>query len=117
MNPQVGANRYRLRITDQNGYFTYSNVVEIRDASAGVFVEAWPNPASDVLNLRVATDGQRSWNLQITDLMGREMLAQSHQESGVWGLDLSTWAAGSYILNIRDAKTGETIATKKLVVN
>lgn len=117
LSPLAGVNRYRLRITDQNGFFTYSNVVEIRDAAAGIFVETWPNPTNDILNLRVATDGQRTWNLQITDLTGRLVLEQSHQESGIWSLDLSTWAAGSYILNIRDAKTGEKIASKNLVVN
>jgi hypothetical protein len=114
--PLSGTNRYRLKIYDQNGYFTYSNVVEIRDAGADVTVDVWPNPATDRVSIQLSTDGQRSLDVQLTDLTGRVIFHNAYHQSGVWEHDFSTWARGSYILSVVDTKTGEKVYAKPLVL-
>jgi hypothetical protein len=117
INPIIGTtNRYRLKIYDQNGYFTYSNVVEIRDAGAGVEVDVWPNPANDRVNLKLQSDGQRNLRVRITDLTGRVMMQKEYAQSGIWENDFSSWSRGSYILTVVDGKTGEQVYSKQLVL-
>jgi Secretion system C-terminal sorting domain len=112
----TGSNRYRLKIYDKNGFFQYSNIVEIRTAGAGVEVNVWPNPATNRVSLQLITDGKRSLNVQVTDLTGRILLQQQHSQSGSWENDFSTWARGSYIVTVMDAQTGEKVYSKPLVL-
>jgi hypothetical protein len=114
--PLTGTNRYRLKIHDQNGHFTYSNVVEIRDAAAGVTVEVWPNPASSEVNVQLLSDGQRNLAVNVTDLAGRSMLQKTYHQSGIWEHDFSAWARGSYILTVVDVATGEKVYARQLVL-
>jgi len=72
----------------------------------------YPNPASDVVN--VSMDNLAYGQVELLDAFGRSVMKKSLTSVGQFQLDLSGFAVGTYILNVR---TDEGIATKRLHID
>jgi hypothetical protein len=70
--------------------------VETPPVARRLELEAWPQPARDVLHVRV-DGGTGSAHIVLTDLLGREQL-RTHIEHGTAILDFSGLARGVYLL-------------------
>lgn len=92
---------YRVKQTDYDGAFSYSNVVVAEPGGSGEeVIGLTPNPAGSRLNLTGVPEGLTSY--RIVDLNGREL------EQGVFQgtspqLDCRALKAGAYILRLRSA--------------
>ena len=99
---------YRLKIMNTDGSFSYSNTLSMRNISETDFsVMAYPNPATDVLHLRVhaaATGGQAI----LTDVTGKTVKTQAIVGSND-AIDIRGISAGMYLLHYSDATHNETI--------
>ncbi len=79
----------------------------LREMDLSAVVEAWPNPADQLLNVRyeAAFDGQPI--VRLTDMLGRTVLqTQTAVAAGVNTLELNTagLAAGHYLLHVVDGQ-------------
>ncbi|MBK6994239.1 MAG: fibronectin type III domain-containing protein [Lewinellaceae bacterium] len=72
-------------------------------------LELFPNPASDVLNLRFSGDILQQHQLVVTDAMGRVVSQQSFQPS----LNVTAFAPGVYFVSLLEE--GRRIATQRFV--
>lgn len=93
--PQSGANYYRLKQTDMDGAFTYSEIKQLtfgRDNSISIY----PNPAKDMVNVKVA-DWSKVAAVRILDVNGK-ILFQTQNASN--GISLGAMANGNYILQL-----------------
>lgn len=84
--------------------------LDVIDLSAGDDLQIYPNPAVSVLY--ILSPKARVESIQLTDITGRRVLAQSNFDSKEGSLDLSGLAPGVYILTM---KTDKKTVTKKVV--
>ncbi|MEL6650994.1 MAG: T9SS type A sorting domain-containing protein [Bacteroidota bacterium] len=101
---------YRLKQVDLDGRFDYSKVVELQLSTSNrqLSLEAYPNPAEDVLHIRMNYEGAARF--KVISSTGQVIFARDFYSSEmVQALDLevSDWPAGIYSV-ILDADRGRT---------
>ncbi len=110
--PLSGLSYYRLKQIDNDGKFTYSPVVTIRNQS---LVEAtfYPNPTSGKLTISLPQEQlATAVKVRITDLSGREVKTLTLPATGE--TDLSELKAGTYLITV---DTANQRTTRRIVKN
>lgn len=106
--PVSGTNFYRLKQTDIDHKFTYS---EVKQAVFGLnnAISIYPNPATNMINVKIA-----DWNnvaaVTIMDINGKVVLQAVDASKGIY---LGSIANGNYILQVE--QTNGDIASFKIV--
>ncbi len=93
-NPHYGINYYRLKQTDYDGKFAYSNIVSINIAKD--IISVYPNPTTGKLTVN-ATNLNR---IEVVDLHGRILLNFDKFEDNIAVFDMSTLPKGIYYIKI-----------------
>ena len=97
---------YRLKITDADGSFRYSQVVRIRPFNREESIQLMPNPAVNKAMLQVP-DLLSGAMVTITAADGKLMNRQLM--TGVtMHLDIHTWPAGVYFIHVQKGKTNSS---------
>lgn len=105
-NPAYGFNYYRLRMVDQDGQFSYSDVIEINFTAYGNGspVQVHPNPGTDVFYFDFGISGETQAYLEVLNMAGQVVARQSgklnlgkHQ----WSADLGELPSGVYLYRLR----------------
>ena len=112
-----GNNYYRIKQVDKNGTVSYSKVINIIYNSGKINYLLYPNPVTDVLNLRLSSDKKENYTVSVTDVLGREVINKKvslDNFSGNVSINFSQRAAQVYILTIRN-ESNEIIATEKII--
>lgn len=115
MAPAPGSNYYRLAQLDVNGQIIYSQVAMVlNNVDGGVALQAYPNPASDVLNLSVVTASGKG-QAALYDITGRvvQELDLAGMEAGTASMDVAHLERGVYILRLSE---NGSIATRKVIL-
>lgn len=73
-NPATGINHYRLRQNDEDGRFSYSSIIQLRNQRIDQKLSLHPNPTQGVVFLQTEVDG---W-VSIYDASGRQLLRTWH---------------------------------------
>jgi trimeric autotransporter adhesin len=94
---------YRLKITDANGAFKYSNVISVSLPGINGTITISPNPAVNNLNAAVTSPvtGTASW--RVIDNTGRTILYSTtllKKGSNVLSININKLAVGSYYLYV-----------------
>ncbi len=114
--PYPGLNYYRLRQTDLDGTFEFSEVIAVRFAQTGPDA-VFPVPAFDQVYLTWTLAADIPVWLVLHDLTGREWIRQAENAisgSNRFSLSLAGLSAGSYLLELRGAG-GERIGGTTLL--
>ena len=76
--PYNGANYYRLKITDIDDQYAYSNVILLQSNSNAASVAAiYPNPANESVTLELNAPLQENSLIEIFDALGRRVISTS----------------------------------------
>lgn len=100
-NPAIGFNYYRLKIIDNNGSITYSDIRKVKFGKA-MGVNIFPNPARDVVNITLAgnmVNNPATINVFTIDgkmMINKKLTAASQIET----VDVSVLANGKYIIRV-----------------
>jgi hypothetical protein len=98
--PSIGVNYYRLRVTDDNGRITYSNVVALQNGKDGFsLVSVTPNPAKTIATLSVASAKAATIQIVVTDVVGKQVLTQNatlSAGSNALPVNVANLAPGTY---------------------
>ena len=106
--PASGLNYYRLKQIDYDGQFEYSEVVLV-DFNGAVNATLFPNPTTNVLNLRGVRAGEGAVNLTVLSNDGKLLRAVRYDSPTTQiGLDVSELKPGAYYLRIVTEKGPET---------
>lgn len=99
--PAAGIVYYRLKMVDIDGKYSYSKTVPIRISGNFSNALVYPNPASDILNIKLQTPLTESSWLFVTDLSGRILIKQlvSSGQSNI-SLDVKKLQPGRYFVRI-----------------
>ena len=110
--PLVGISYYRLKQIDNDGKFTYSPVVTIKNLGVAD-VTFYPNPTSGKLTISLPQEQEAiDVKVRITDLSGREVKALTLPSTGE--ADLSELKAGTYLITVG---VGNHKVTRRVVKN
>ena len=103
--PAIGANKYRLKLTDLDGHYKYSPIILLTKKQSGVMLlNSFPNPLAGELNVQVTSDKNQSVELRLTDITGRTVMTRN--ENCVQGTttvilnNLSGLREGTYLLQV-----------------
>lgn len=98
-NPILGVSYYRLRQTDFDGAYSYSDIVVVTNASEQAFgFSLYPNPTTHLL--KVELDGTLNSGVvgvRVISLTGAEIVKRSFSDEQIW-LDVQQLPVGVYIL-------------------
>lgn len=110
--PLYGNNYYRLKMSDKDGSFTYSNTINIYvTADTAIELRIYPNPVHDILNADFYSVEATELEFIITDISGRNMLYSIQRtDAGTVTISLDTkqLSPGIYLLTVKDLHTGST---------
>ena len=98
--PFSGTSYYRLKQTDFNGAFKYSDIVAVNLDDEGLSpIHIYPNPAINILNIEA--DASELSDVKIFNMIGQDVSALTqfkHLNNSKIQIDLSTLAAGVYTI-------------------
>jgi hypothetical protein len=93
VNPMEGISYYRLKQTDYDGQFSYSNIATVTIGSNGT-ITLFPNPANDVVNINLNNLSSEA-HLKIYDEFGKLVFAQTYAKG-------APHATNTITLNLKD---------------
>ena len=105
---------YRLKSIDNDGKFTYSNIV-ILHPQHNFDVMVFPNPVKEQLTIRINNQDVKEVTVQITDMQGRVLYTSKEQLTksiSNLNIDVRRWKQQLYIVKIVDSKA-QVLATQK----
>ncbi len=113
----MGTSYYRLRMIDNNGGSTYSDVVELRHiVEAFTVIGLVPNPAEGYTELLMSSPDDVDIRIHLQDIRGRMIRSQAFRaEPGEHRvpIQISDFSPGMYLIQVRSAKR---TFTEKLIV-
>jgi hypothetical protein len=103
-----GVNYYRLKQTDYDGKFSYSNVVALKNDVVGLDISIYPNPASGEFRLHSADDipiqikiyDQTGKLVEERTLEDRELLFGSDYSPGIYFISCSGGGQQTQVLRV-----------------
>jgi trimeric autotransporter adhesin len=108
---------YRLKMTDADGKFSYSNVVKISLPKMGGVLNIRPNPVvgTAIVELTAAVAESSSWT--VTDITGKTVLKKSImlvKGNNTVSLGLTQLPAGTYYLKVAGNNISQSVKLQKL---
>jgi len=110
---EKGDARYRLKMTDIDGKFTYSRIIALASTPTGLSIHILPNPASQPRSLTIGSSSTTNAVLTITDMGGRR-LREKHLtlQKGDNSLDPATLTSlpqGVYLVSVTTDQQQQTV--------
>ncbi|RKD19616.1 hypothetical protein BCY91_13595 [Pelobium manganitolerans] len=98
---------YRLKQVDNDGKFTYSDVVSV-NLSGSATVSAYPNPTTGLLN--VEHGPVNGGSLSVFDLQGKVLISQSLANgASSTSVNVAKLVPGTYVLNVTNSGKQTTL--------
>lgn len=104
--PLAGINYYRLKQSDLDGRFTYTEIRQVTFGKDNV-IGVYPNPVSDVVYVKV-NDWAKVAQVSLVDISGKTVYRTDNAAAGI---DMRGRARGTYFLQVMQ-RNGETIVFK-----
>ncbi len=98
-NPNEGVSYYRLKQTDKDGRYTFSQIRTINNVSNHQTLSIYPNPATEKIYIRINTAGK----MKLFDILGKNV-ANAVLEVGTNQINIESFSKGSYIMIIETPK-------------
>lgn len=115
--PFTGNNFYHIKAVDIFGKDEYSNIINIVYSPSLEWVNLYPNPAKDILQVELKLVANDKIALQVVDLAGKTvlekfMIADNNVKN--YPLNISSLTSNMYILKIVNSK-GEILGIQKFI--
>lgn len=102
--PLSGAVLYRIRCVDQDGLYTYSDVLKIQMNTHSLRLRLYPNPASELLHIQFTT--AFTGVMEITNSNGQSLIQSKINRNTSVEVSVKQLPAGQYFLRLLDTVTG-----------
>lgn len=106
--------QYRLKMLDNDGSFSYSEIRAVKGTSTLSDFTVFPNPSTGSAKVTI-TDISESTDVQLVDNSGRILKNVSMNNSNT--LELNNLQKGMYMIRIINKTSGENLTKKLTVVN
>ncbi len=109
----AGVYFYRLKAIDKDGTFTFSGIERVSFSGKSSDLIVYGNPVKNNLQFNyIANAGMYSFRM--TSILGNQFVTGTFGANEMTNVDISSLAAGTYILEVFDKATGKQVATKKI---
>lgn len=88
---------YRLKINDNNGAFTYSNIIKIAKITTNA-ISLYPNPTRGFVNV----SGNKIQQISIADITGKILMQKVVDNVNNITLNIANLAKGVYAINVKN---------------
>lgn len=105
VEPFIGQNYYRIKTNLNNGQPFYTNIKLLKFANT-IMITTFPNPASNMINIKVENDPAKSYVVNITNIEGQKIKSKIRINGLENKIDISGLSKGAYILSVFDPITG-----------
>ncbi len=117
-NPLSGNNYYRLKMVDNDGAFTYSNIVFIKLNQTSLKLYAYPNPANDITTIIFNSTIAGNYTIELADVSGKiikRIVGSSLVGMNKIDIDLQNCTKGIYFLTLKSNESGiQSLKIRKL---
>ncbi|WP_207532069.1 T9SS type A sorting domain-containing protein [Desertivirga arenae] len=114
-SPVLSQNYYRLKSVDADGRTDFSNVISLDySLSNEVNVNVFPNPASDVVKVKLPS--AKAVSLAIYDLNGKKLKSTKFTSSTQVQENITDLSEGVYVIEVRDSATEAVLVSSKFIV-
>jgi PQQ-dependent dehydrogenase (s-GDH family) len=106
---------YRLQMVDKDGSSSFSKVVSVTIGRNYTVMSVYPNPVNHVMKVKVTLPEAKMVNIEVTDMQGRRVHAQSKALSmGLNEIEIDTrnWPAQVYSVKLTGSNS-ELLGTSK----
>ena len=113
-NPSTGINYYRLKITEKDNSFTYSEIKVVNFGLGLASLVVYPNPANNYITIELSGAEDTLFSLDIINMLGQEVTAFSSVRGLSLGLliNLDEYSDGMYLIEVKNKISGEVYRTK-----
>jgi PKD repeat protein len=116
-----GGNESNMIVKDSLGNVVFSDMIALKGTVTGIeeltvepTIKLWPNPASDILNIRYSGKFQPEITIEICDVMGKRVSAENIQNvSDGQEIGINTWSLKPGIHICRISAAGKIIDSQK----
>ncbi|QEC44428.1 choice-of-anchor Q domain-containing protein [Pseudobacter ginsenosidimutans] len=98
---RAGLLYYRLKITDQDGRYSYSPILILRQSAVQEDVIVYPNPVHDLLNIQFTKRALAGTTVQLFNAEGR-MVRTDQLRGGSHSINMEALKPGIYLLLFQD---------------
>jgi hypothetical protein len=113
---QVDANGNSLGSGFTNSSTISTTILAVEEPNAEILqVDVFPNPTSDLVQVRIKESKLEEMQLSVTDLTGRELFQGRYRvlQQSI-GINTAAYPAGTYLLSLKDTN-GKILGTYKIV--
>ena len=103
LQPIIGKNYYRLKMTDKDGHFEYSNIRIVDFTKSGNYISLYPNPAKEIIIIEHKLTG-KNIIVTVADAAGKIVIKQNFYTTPLITVNINTLRPGMYILTAGDGK-------------
>jgi hypothetical protein len=113
-NNSKAISQYRLKMVDQDGAYTYSEVRVIKGSASTNDFTVFPNPSNGFARVTVS-DISESSDVQLVDISGRVLknIPMNNRNT----VDINDIQKGIYMIRVVNKNTGESLTKKISVLN
>lgn len=115
-NPFQTTNYYRLQMEDNDGRFTYSNILAIKSSGFDTKLTIYPNPAHNTASLLFNSIARNKYSINITDMTGRSV---KHIEgvstigTNSINIDVRNFSKDTYFINVNNENGRQSLKFNK----
>jgi hypothetical protein len=116
LNPLQAINYYRLKIEDNDGRFTYSNILPVKISTLNNAITFYPNPAKNVGSILFYSNAASKYSINITDATGRlirHVKGVSIIGANSISIDVSNLSPGTYTVSVINGVGRQSIKFNK----
>jgi hypothetical protein len=112
-NPYQGVSYYRVKMINKSGSVFYSSIVMATMKTGGAFiVEAYPNPVTDILTVRLIGTAAANPSVAIADVTGKTIRTIT-LTGNTTAINMSDLAPGVYLIKYSDVMHSQTFKVNK----
>ncbi len=115
--PYEGTSYYRLKQTDLDGKFTYSNIRSVNAGGSSRSASVFPNPVAQDGFVQVAVNSEQTGDIYVTvyDQIGKQCFSAKYTSDAIPSIAVKQFSthSGLYIIQ---ARKGSTIVREKVIV-
>lgn len=107
---------FRIKQTDRNGKFVYTDIKSVRVDSKGLLVTVYPNPVKTTANVNFDLEKDADVALSLIDATGKQVFVKQLQGikgANITPINMSKMATGSYTLKVQTGTDVKVIPVVK----